>query len=164
MGDAPMNSTRTRTFSSVLIAVASWGANSHAWAQTAPSPSLSPAEGGGATIAAVVVIVGLLMVIGVVVKLFDLKQRRESEAVQLQAQLSDALLRETTLAGLPLTPTVHVPVWKGTPATIEVVGRVPTPELKDTVLRIMRDEAARIRSDVQIEDRLSVVPTMTRAA
>ena len=159
-----MNSTRTRTFSSVLIAVASWGANSHAWAQTAPSPSLSPpaAEGGGATIAAVVVIVGLLMVIGVVVKLFDLKQRRESEAVQLQAQLSDALLRETTLAGLPLT--VHVPVWKGTPATIEVVGRVPTPELKDTVLRIMRDEAARIRSDVQIEDRLSVVPTMTRAA
>jgi len=146
------------------MAVPSWGANSHAWAQTAPSPSLSPAEGGGATIAAVVVIVGLLMVIGVVVKLFDLKQRRESEAVQLQAQLSDALLRETTLAGLPLTPTVHVPVWKGTPATIEVVGRVPTPELKDTVLRIMRDEAARIRSDVQIEDRLSVVPTMTRAA
>src|SRR5207253_77440 len=123
MGDAPMNSTRTRTFSSVLIAVASWGANSHAWAQTAPSPSLSPAEGGGATIAAVVVIVGLLMVIGVVVKLFDLKQRRESEAVQLQAQLSDALLRETTLAGLPLTPTVHVPMWKGTPATIEVMGR-----------------------------------------
>jgi len=161
-----MNSTRTRTFSSVLIAVASWGANSHAWAQTAPSPSLSPpaAEGGGATIAAVVVVVGLLMVIGVVVKLFDLKQRRESEAVQLQAQLSDALLRETTLAGLPLTPTVHVPVWKGTPATIEVMGRVPTPELKDTVLRIVRDEAARIRCDIQIEDRLSVVPTMTRAA
>src|SRR2546427_4310345 len=94
MGDAPMNSTRTRTFSSVLIAVASWGANSHAWAQTAPSPSLSPpaAEGGGATIAAVVVVVGLLMVIGVVVKLFDLKQRRESEAVQLQAQLSDAIV------------------------------------------------------------------------
>src|SRR3989454_3573022 len=99
------------------------------------------------------------MVIGVVVKLFDLKQKRESEAVQLQAQLSDALLREPSLAGLPLTPTVHVPMWRGTPATIELMGRVPTPELKDTVLRIVRDEAARIRSDVQIEDRLSVVPT-----
>ena len=94
------------------------------------------------------------MVIGVVVKLFDLKQKRESEAVQLQAQLSDALLREPSLAGLPLTPTVHVPMWRGTPATIELMGRVPTPELKDTVLRIVRDEAARIRSDVQIEDRL----------
>ncbi len=104
------------------------------------------------------------MVIGVVVKLFDLKQKRESEAVQLQAQLSDALLREPSLAGLPLTPTVHVPMRRGTPATIELMGRVPTPELKDTVLRIVRDEAARIRSDGQIEDRLSVVPTMARVA
>jgi len=144
--------------------------NSHAWAQTTPNPVMPPAtpqpaaEGGGAAIAAVVVVVGLFMVIGVVVKLFDLKQKRESEAVQLQAQLSDALLREPSLAGLPLTPTVHVPMWRGTPATIELMGRVPTPELKDTVLRIVRDEAARIRSDVQIEDRLSVVPTMARVA
>ena len=129
-----------------------------------PATPQPAAEGGGAAIAAVVVVVGLFMVIGVVVKLFDLKQKRESEAVQLQAQLSDALLREPSLAGLPLTPTVHVPMWKGTPATIEMMGRVPTPELKDTVLRIVRDEAARIRSDVQIEDRLSVVPTMARVA
>ena len=104
------------------------------------------------------------MVIGVVVKLFDLKQKRESEAVQLQAQLSDALLREPSLATLPLTPTVHVPMWKGTPATIEMMGRVPTPEAKDAVLRIVRDEAARVRSDVQIEERLSVVPTTARVA
>ena len=32
--------------------------------------------------------------IGLAVKLFDLKRKRESEGVQLQAQLSDALLRE----------------------------------------------------------------------
>ncbi len=83
-------------------------------------------------IAAIGLVVGLLVVIGVVVKVFDLKQKRESEAVQLQAQLSDALLREPSLAGLPLTPTVHVPMWRGTPATIELMGRVPTPELKDT--------------------------------
>src|SRR3989442_3816904 len=123
MGDAPMNSTRTRTFSSVLIAVASWGANSHAWAQTAPSPSLSPpaAEGGGATIAAVVVVVGLLMVIGVVVKLFDLKQRRESGTGPLQTQLSDALLRETTLARPPFTPTGPASLWNGTPRPTDVV-------------------------------------------
>jgi len=84
--------------------------------------------------------------------------------VHLQAQVSDALLREPSLAGLPLTPTVHVPTWTGTPATIEIMGRVSTPEVKDTVLRIVRDEAARIRSDVQIDDRLSVVPTTVRAA
>ena len=166
-----MNSARTGTFrSALLVAIAWWVVNSHAWAQTTPNPVMPPAtpqpaaEGGGAAIAAVVVVVGLFMVIGVVVKLFDLKQKRESEAVQLQAQLSDTLLREPSLAGLPLTPTVHVPMWRGTPATIELMGRVPTPELKDAVLRIVRDEAARIRSDVQIEDRLSVVPTMARVA
>ncbi len=164
-----MNSARTGTFrSALLVAIASWVVNSHAWAT--PSPVMPPAtpqpaaEGGGAAIAAVGAVVGLLVVIGIVAKLFDLKQKRESEAVQLQAQLSDALLREPSLAGLPLTPTVHVPMWRGTPATIELMGRVPTPELKDTVLRIVRDEAARIRSDVQIEDRLSVVPTMARVA
>src|SRR2546425_7830000 len=102
-----------------------------------PSPAMPPAtpqpaaEGGGAAIAAVGVVVGLLVVIGIVAKLFDLKQKRESEAVQLQAQLSDALLREPSLAGLPLTPTVHVSMWKGTPATIEMMGRVPTPEAKE---------------------------------
>src|SRR2546430_15129495 len=108
MGDAPMNSTRTRTFSSVLIAVASWGANSHAWAQTAPSPSLSPpaAEGGGATIAAVVVVVGLLMVIGVVVKLFDLKQRRAAGTGQHPAPTPPAPLCGTTPPRPPPSPPV----------------------------------------------------------
>src|SRR3989442_10044417 len=117
MGDAPMNSTRTRTFSSVLIAVASWGANSHAWAQTAPSPSLSPpaAEGGGATIAAVVVVVGLLMVIGVVVKLFDLKQRRESGTGQPQTPPSHALFRGRTPPRPAFPPTGPRSAGEGTP-------------------------------------------------
>src|SRR2546426_317087 len=127
MGGAPMNSARTGTFrSALLVAIAWWVVNSHAWAQTTPNPVMPPAtpqpaaEGGGAAIAAIGLVVGLLVIIGVVVKVFDLKQKRESEAVQLQAQLSDALLREPSLAGLPLTPTVHVPMWKGTPATIEL--------------------------------------------
>ena len=94
-----MNSVRTGTFkSSLLVAIASWVVNDHAWAQTMPSPVMPPAtaqpaaEGGGAAIAAVGAVVGLLVVIGIVAKLFDLKQKRESEVVQLQAQLSDALL------------------------------------------------------------------------
>jgi hypothetical protein len=77
--------------------------------------------------------------------------------------VSDALLREPALARLPLTPTAHAPMWTGTPATIEVTGQVPTPEMKETALRLVRDEAVRIRSDVKIEDRLSVIPS-TRAA
>jgi len=122
------------------------------------------ADSGSTAIAAVVVVLGLLVIIGLVVKLFDFKRKRESEGVQLQAQVSDALLREPSLAGLPLTPTAHIPMWTGTPATIEVTGQVPTLELKDIALRLVRDEAARTRADSQIEDRLSIVPTTARAA
>ncbi len=164
-----MHSARTGTLGSALLLVsASWTVN--AWAQAVPNPAMPPgtpessAAGGGAGLAAVLAVAGLLVIIGVAVKLFDLKNQRESESVQLQAQVSDALLREPSLARLRVTPTAHVPLWTGSPATIEVSGEVPTPELKDTVLRIVRDEAARVRSDVQVEDRLAVSSTMVRAA
>ncbi len=87
-----MNSARTGTFrSALLVAIASWVVNSHAWAQTTPNPVMPPAtpqpaaEGGGAAIAAVVVVVGLFMVIGVVVKLFD-GHRCRREALRSQAE------------------------------------------------------------------------------
>ena len=149
--------------SRLLVAMTSWMANSHAWAQTA-SPAPPAAEGAGTAIAAVVAVGGLLVLVGVGVKLLDLKHKRESESVLLQAQVSDALLRERSVARLQLTSTAHVPLWRGSPATIHMMGQVPTPELKDAVLRIARDEASRIRADVQIEDHLSVAPTMARAA
>jgi len=162
-----MNSLRTG-ISPALVAVGVW-VGDRAWAQNAsntpaPSPATTPGDGGGTAIAAAIVVAGLLVVIGLAVKLFDLKRKRESEAVQLQAQLSDALLREPSLAGLPLTPTVHVPMWTGTPARIEITGQVPRPELKDLALRLVSDEASRIRSDIKIVDRLSIVPTAARAA
>ncbi len=143
------------TLSLLFALAAALGAARAAWAQGA--------TGGGTVWAAVIVIVGLLVLIGVAVKLFDLRRKREAEAVQLQAQVSDALLRDSALAGLPLTPTAHVPFWSGSPATIEVAGQVPMPELRERVLRIVHDEAARIRSDVRIEDRLTVSPEMARA-
>src|SRR3989441_11211962 len=140
MGGAPMNSARTGTFrSALLVAIAWWVVNSHAWAQTTPNPVMPPAtpqpaaEGGGAAIAAIGLVVGLLVIIGVVVKVFDLKQKRESEAVQLQAQLSDALLREPSLAGLPLTPPVHAPMRQGTPATVGPLRPAATPDANHAV-------------------------------
>jgi len=154
--------------------IGSLTASARVWAQTSPMPAVPPdamtpatpvSGGSGASVvAAIVVVVGLLVVIGVAVKLFDLKRKRESEAVQLQAQLSDALLREPALAGLPLTPTAHVPIWSGTPATVELTGQVPSPALKEVSLSLIREEAARVRPDVRIEDRVAVVPSMPRAA
>ena len=164
-----MNSLRSGMSPTALVAVTAWMSD-RAWAQNtsntpaAPPATTSTGDGGGTAIAAVVVVVGLLVVIGLAVKLFDLKRKRESEAVQLQAQLSDALLREPSLAGLPLTPTVHVPMWRGTPATIELTGQVPRPEAKDIALRLVRDEATRIRPDIEIVDRLSIAPAAAHAA
>jgi hypothetical protein len=138
-----------------------------AWAQAMPPPApptpppgVAPAAGGGNAVAVVVVIVGLLVLVGIVVKLYDLKRTREADAVHLQAQVSDALLREQALFGLPVTPTARVPLLKGSPATIEIAGQVPTPEMREMVLRIVRSEALRIRPDVQIDDRMAVVPSM----
>ena len=134
-----------------------------AWAQTptaplptTPSTGAPAASGSGGYVAATIVIIALLVVIGVVVKLFDLKRKRSAEAVHLQAQISDALLREQNVFRLPVTPTAHVPFLTGTPAVVEISGEVPSSEMKETVLRLVKNEASRIRDDVRVEDRLAV--------
>ena len=135
-----------------------------AWAQAPAAPPVplppsttAPAPGSsGGYVAVTLVIIALLVVIGIVVKLFDLKRKRSAEAVHLQAQISDALLREQNVFRLPVTPTAHVPFLKGTPAVIEVSGEVPSSEIKETVLRLVKNEASRIRDDVRVEDRLAV--------
>lgn len=109
-------------------------------------------------LALILVIVGLFVIIGVGVKLYDLRRKRESEAVQIQAQISDALMREQLLYGVPIMATARTSLWRRTPATIEVAGNVPSPQARDTALRIARAEAVRVRSDVQIEDRIAIVP------
>jgi hypothetical protein len=95
-------------------------------------------------------------VIGALVKIYDLRRKREVEEVHLQAQISDALLRDPNLFGLPVAATAHAPVWSGTPVTIELTGEVPDPHQRFAVERIARAEAMRIRPDFEIVDLLSV--------
>ena len=73
----------------------------------------------------IIVVATMLLVVvllGVAVKLYDLKRKREDEAIAAQARVSDALLMDATLAGLPLTPTAHLPLWKGSPLVVEIKG------------------------------------------
>ena len=129
----------------------------------APAPAVPPAlgatagtSGGGGTLAVVLVIGALLVLVGVGVKLYDLKRKREAEAVHLQAQVSDALLRDEMLGRLAITPTARVPFWSGTPAVLELSGRVESPAARDRALQLAASEASRLRSDVVIVDRLTV--------
>lgn len=148
------------TSASGLFALGATMSPALAWAQAAPvtpPPATSAATSGGSgALMMVAVIAGLLILVGVGVKLYDLKRKREAEAVHLQAQISDALLRDQGLFGMPVTPTVGIPVWSGTPAIIEVVGEVVTPNAHEAALRIIREEATRVRSDFRIEDRIRV--------
>ena len=136
--------------------------SSSAWAQT---PSM-PASGAGTKSAATIIgiVVALLVIIGAGVKLLDLKRKREDEAVHLQAQLSDALLREPSLSGLALIPTARVATFASSPPVVEISGWVPTQEARERALNIVRGEAARFRPDVQLEDRIAVVPTTVQRA
>lgn len=128
------------------------------------SQTATDGAGAGSMAILVFLVIGLLVVIGVGVKLYDLKRKRELEGVHVQARLSDALMREPDLISLAVTPTAHVPWWSGTPVRLEVTGRVPTPESREQVLRLADREARQIRPDVTIVDRLQVDAAMNRAA
>jgi hypothetical protein len=113
----------------------------------------------------VAAMLSLVVLLGIVVKLYDLKRKREEEAVAAQARVSDALLMDAALAGLPLTPTAHLPLWRGTPLVVEITGAVPRPELRTAAMDVARREISRSRSDFQVEDRIQVDPALlTRAA
>ena len=122
-----------------------------------PAPGVPMADAGsGGWIVAASLVLGLLVVIGALVKIYDLRRKREVEEVHLQAQISDALLRDPNLFGLPVAATAHAPFWSGTPVTIELTGEVPDPSLRSAVARIAQSEAQRIRPDIEIVDHLSV--------
>jgi hypothetical protein len=135
-----------------------------AWAQAPvppatpvmPAPSAAAPVDSSGWIMASILVFGLLVVVGVLVKVFDLRRKREAEAVHVQAQISDALLRDPNLFGLPITPTAHAPLWSGTPMTVEISGEVPSSAMRESVLRIAWAEAQRIRPDVEVRDRLTV--------
>jgi hypothetical protein len=123
----------------------------------APAPGAPAMEAGnGGWVVAAIMVLGLLVVIGALVKIYDLRRKRETEAVHLQAQISDALLRDPNLFGLPVAATAHAPLWSGTPVTIELTGEVTDTHQRFAVERIARAEAMRIRPDVEIVDHLSV--------
>jgi len=133
-----------------------------AWTQ-ATSPATAE-TGAGSGLFALVFVVGLLAIAGIAVKLYDMKRKREDEGVVLQSRLSDALLTEPSLARLPITPTVHVPLGPRAQAVIALTGTVPTPALHDAVLGLVIREATFPRGNCRIEDRLFVDTLMSRRA
>jgi cytochrome c biogenesis factor len=132
------------------------------WAQTDSQPTRSIGESYTELTLILVGIVVLVLVAGG--KAIDRKRKREDQAVRLQAQISDALLRERRLASLPVAATVHIPTWWRSPARIELRGQVPTADLRQAVRRIAEQEASRSLPAFHIDDRLAVVLSMRARA
>ena len=127
-----------------------------------PAQPSGDVVGAGSTenaVALLGIVAAFVLAIVVIAKVLDLNRKRETEAAVLQAQVSDALLRDARFGELSVTPTARVPFWSGSSATIELAGWVPTPDLHEAVLRLVRSEAMRVRQDVVLEDRIAVVST-----
>jgi hypothetical protein len=136
-------------------------------AQATPSPatpvpsSATPGDNSGVLIA-LALMGAMLVIVGIGVKIWDLKRKREAEAVHLQSQLSDALLREADFFGLAITPTVHASMRKSGPMIIEVTGQAPSESVRNAALRVIQDEASRVTTNFEIVDRIEVRPDAVR--
>jgi hypothetical protein len=130
------------------------------WAQTPVTPPGAPPspEGWSGAVILGLIVLPLLVILGVVAKLYDRGRKGEADALGLQSHLSDALFTDRALQGAILTVTVHTPMWKRSPLIVEVRGDVPTADLRDTVLRVVQREATQRRPDVEVEDKLLIVP------
>lgn len=121
-------------------------------------------SGGDSVGTVLTLVIVAVIVIGIVVvgRRLSKRRRRIEEAIILQSQLSDFVLRETQLRGLSITPRARVVGWRKPEVTVAVAGEVPTPDLRETVMRVVSSEAKRLRPDVIAEDHLFIVPS-TRA-
>jgi hypothetical protein len=134
-----------------------------AWAQTAGGSSDWGNFGRleGPVTVLLIVAAGLVLLIGLVAKMLDLRLKRDGEVVAVKGVISDALGGDPELFELPLTATVRVPLWRGSPVTIRVFGEVPSGELKQAALRrVQRTAEAELAVRARIKSRIGV----TRAA
>jgi hypothetical protein len=158
-----MRATRFATRFARLLPLLAFPVRTAAQTAGADSAGMTPAPsswGGSVGILAVVLI--MLLSSGVAVKVFDHKRKREEETLALQSQISDALLLDRSLAGLPITAVADRSLWRRAPVVITITGTVPTPEQREAVMRLVAQELSRRHAFARAEDRLLVDPLMQK--
>ncbi len=159
--ESRMRATRLAAFISRLLPLLAFPTRAVAQTTGVGSPPTAPASPTpGGAIAVVVVVVAVLLAVGIGVKLYDLKRKREQELLSLQAQISDALLLDPLVARLPIATFASRSLSRRAPVVVAVTGPVPTPELRDAVMRLVEQELSRRQPGARAEDRLVVDPLM----
>jgi hypothetical protein len=132
--------------------VGSWPLR-EAFAQGLPAPGPGgpsiPAAAGGHLMAPAIILAVAIM---------DMRRKRRTQAIAIEGQVADALMREPRLTGTVITATAHVPLSGRVGPTVEVRGEVEYPELRETVVRIVRQELLRHHPEGRVEDRIFVSP------
>lgn len=160
-----LSATRTVLIATALSLV---GPPGKTWAQGVVGPQASSNVSSGApssamtTAVVVASILAVLVILGALIKMLDLKRKRDGEAIVVQARISDAVLRDPRLFSLPITPTARVPLWKGSPVTVELGGHVPSEDLRQAAIHLVEREASQLGPDIRIEPKIGVEPTMAR--
>ena len=107
----------------------------------------------------VLVAIGLVLLVGAAgfasLLVFAMRSRRDDEAAALQQALMEPLAREAALAGTGVTPVVTWPPHRR--PRVELTGWVPSRELRDTAMRAVAREAARLGRSVRIVDSLEII-------
>lgn len=145
------------------LALSSWPAV-RSWAQVAAESATPLAQ--ALTDAPVATLLGaataLVLILVLMGKMLELKDKRAAEAIAVQGEIADALDRAPTLVGFPMTPTARVPLWRGTPVTVKVVGQVPSVELRRAALDAAEQAAAELLVRVRIKSRIGVAKPKKR--
>jgi hypothetical protein len=122
-------------------------------AQTATADGSAVSAWGAAAFVAVVLV--MILAIGAAIKLYDLKRKRDDEALSAQSLLSEALLRE--FGSLPITASVSGSSWRR-PFVLAIRGSVSTTELREAIMQGAARELSRQYPTARVEDRLFVDP------
>lgn len=128
----------------------------------APAPATPAPEGMGAGLLALAVPLVLLAIIVAAVKLYDMKRKRDEEAMALEARISDTLLLHPSLAGCPVVASVHMPLSKRSEPLVEVAGTVPSEALRDIAVDLVKRELRSQGLPAQVQDRVMVDPLVLK--
>jgi hypothetical protein len=140
------------------------GAFAQGMSAPGPGGTAIPTEGDGSLmVSGIILVVALLGGLIFAVAIMDLRRKRRSQAVAIEGQIADALMREPRLVGAVLTAVAHLPLQGRAAPTVEVRGEVEYPELREIAVRIVRQELLRYHPDGQVEDRIFVSPPIATA-
>ena len=118
--------------------------------------------GRAAMLAMAIVIAVVLVVAALAIKLLDVGGRRDDRAARAQRRVTRRL--RGALGVLPISVVACGSPSARAPLLIELTGSVGTEVLHDTVLGIVRREAAMLGRDVRVVDRLEVDSRAPRSA